>query len=64
MARSVLWGEDGFELLFCASKVVTIHLVLTLASCDADDIINDTAAFVRSRYSKWVQHNSFGYVIP
>ena len=30
-----------------------IHLVLALASCDADVIVNGTTAFVNSRQLKW-----------
>ena len=39
-------------------------LLLTLASHDANAIVNDTTAFLKSGWSQWCAYDLFGHVMP
>ena len=70
-ANSVINGTYHFCLVQIIKMMCNItffghviHLVLALAFCDADSIVNGRTATVSSRWSKWGEMWCFGHVVP
>ena len=59
----LLGQDDWIEVYYDFFSHLTL-LALASASYRANDIVNSTAVFIRSRWLKQCQYNLYGHVIP